>query len=75
MYMEDYIRQLDNILSSTGDQVLTHAGSISHQQAMTKAEKEYRKWQQNTLSPAEKDYLQVLKELRDEAKELKPQSE
>ena len=75
MYMEDYIRQLDNILSSTGEQVLTHAGTISHQQAMTKAEKEYKKWQQNTLSPAEKDYLQALKELRDEAKELKPQSE
>ena len=75
MYMEDYIRQLDNILSSTGEQVLTHAGTISHQQAMTKAENEYKKWQQNTLSPAEKDYLQALKELRDEAKELKPQSE
>ena len=42
---------------------------------MTKAEKEYKKWQQNTLSPAERDYLEALKELRDEAKELKPQSE
>ena len=42
---------------------------------MTKAEKEYKKWQQNTLSPAERDYLEALKELRDEAKELKSKNE
>ena len=39
---------------------------------MTKAEKEYKKWQQNTLSPAEKDYLQALKELRDEPRNSSP---
>ena len=75
MYMEDYIRQLDSILSSTGEQVLTHAGSVSHKQAMTKAEKEYKEWQKNTLSPAERDYLEAVKDLRDEAKELKSKNE
>ena len=43
MYMEDYIKQLDGILSGTGEQLLLDAGSISHQQAIEKAEKEYRK--------------------------------
>ena len=75
MYMEDYIRQLDSILSSTGEQVLTHTGSVSHKQAMTKAEKEYKEWQKNTLSPAERDYLEAVKELRDETKELKSKNE
>src|SRR5574344_399481 len=32
MHMKDYITQLDNILSSTGEQLLDNAGKISHQQ-------------------------------------------
>ena len=34
MYMSDYVEQLDNILRATGEEVLTHAGKISHAQAM-----------------------------------------
>ena len=33
MYMEDYVKQLDSILSSTGEALLSGAGSVSHQQA------------------------------------------
>lgn len=62
-YMSDYIQQLDNILSSAGNELLTDAGSVSHEQAMEKAEEEYRKWQVNTLSPVEKAYLETVKEL------------
>ena len=36
MYMSDYVEQLDNILRATGEEVLTHAGKISHAQAMEK---------------------------------------
>ena len=36
MYMEDYIKQLDMILSSTGEKVLIGAGSISHKKAKNK---------------------------------------
>ena len=68
MYMEDYIKQLDGILSGTGEQLLSDAGSISHQQAMEKAEKEYRKYQVKTLSPVEKAYLDTVKQLEIEAK-------
>ena len=32
--MSDYITQLDNILGSTGEKLLTDAGKISHQKAM-----------------------------------------
>ena len=62
-YMSDYIQQLDNILSSTGNELLPDAGRVSHEQAMEKAEEEYRKWQVNTLSPVEKAYMETVKEL------------
>ena len=34
MYMEDYIKQLDMILSSADGKVLIGAGSVSHNQAI-----------------------------------------
>ena len=69
MYMEDYIKQLDGILSGTGEKILEDAGSISHQQALKKAEQEYRKYQVKTLSPVEQAYLDTLKQLEKEAED------
>ena len=70
MYMEDYVKQLDTILSSSNRQVLQGAGKISHQQAMKKAETEYRKYQLNTLSPVEKAYLESIKSTEKEIKKV-----
>lgn len=39
MYMSDYVKHLDSILSSTGEKVLCDAGSISHKMAVNKAKK------------------------------------
>ena len=61
MHMEDYIRQLDTILSSTGEKLLVGAGTVSHNQAVEKAKDEYRKYQVKTISPVEKEYLKTLK--------------
>ena len=61
MYMADYIRQLDSILSSGGRELLTDAGSVSHAAAIEKAHSEYRKYQQKTLSPVEEAYLKSIK--------------
>ncbi len=63
MYMDDYVHQLDKILSSTGEQLLLDAGKVSHEEAMRKAETEYRKWQVNTISPVEQAYLDNIKTL------------
>ena len=63
MYMEDYINQLDSILSSTGEKILTDAGIISHNQAIEKAKIEYKKYQVKTLSPVEEAYLKTIKEI------------
>lgn len=68
MYMEDYIRHLDAILSSTGEKLLVGAGSVSHKQAMAKATEEYRKYQVKTLSPVEEDYLNTIRALESTAK-------
>lgn len=63
MYMSDYVRQLDNILSSTGEALLNDPGSVSYQQAMEKAEQECRLFQVRELSPMERAYLKTIKAL------------
>jgi len=69
MYMADYVEQLNKILSSTGKGILENAGSVSHKQAVEKAEAEYQKFIQKNLSPVEKEYLEVIKNLEKTAKE------
>ncbi len=68
MYMADYIEHLDRILSANGDPLLHGAGSVSHIQAMEKAETEYRKWEVKTLSPVEEAYLATIKMLNNKGK-------
>jgi hypothetical protein len=68
VYMKDYINQLDAILSTTGEPLLEGAGKVSHDEAMQKATEEYRKWQNNTLSPIEQAYLETIKALNAEGK-------
>lgn len=68
MYMEDYVRQLDNILSANGDELLVGAGTVSYEEAMDKALEEYRKFQVKTLSPVEQAYLESIKLIEKKAK-------
>ncbi len=63
MYMEDYIRELDSILSATGESKLIGAGAISHEEAIQKAKSEYKKYQVKEISPVEKAYLETLKDI------------
>ena len=68
MYMDDYVKQLDGVLSSGNRKLLTGAGSVSHKQALEKAKSEYRKYQEVTLTPVEKAYLESIKEVSKEVK-------
>ena len=61
MYMNDYIHQLDSVLTSGNRPLLEGPGSVSHAQALEKATIEYRKYQSNTLSPVEEAYLETVK--------------
>ncbi len=71
MYMKDYIYQLDAILSSTGEKLLDGAGKVSHQQAMDKAQAEYKKFQAKTLTEVEKSYLETIQSIEAKAKKGK----
>lgn len=68
MRMSDYIEHLDRVLSSTGEKLLEGAGTVSHNQAMAKAEQEYRKYQAETLSPVEEAYLETIRKTEKLAK-------
>lgn len=68
MYMSDYVEHLDNILKVTGEKVLEGVGSVSHAQAIEKANKEYQKYQVQNLSPVEEEYLLVIKDIEKQAK-------
>lgn len=60
MYMQDWITRLDDFLHMVGNEVLQHAGAVSHNQAVKKAELEYAKYKEkskNQLSKVEKDFV------------------
>lgn len=68
MYMDDYVKQLDTVLSSGNRKLLDGAGSVSHKQAIDKAKSEYRKYQEITLTPVEQAYLDSIKAVSKEVK-------
>lgn len=57
MTMKDWAKHLDGILTSTGEKLLEGNGTVSHKQAMEKAEIEYKKYKAKTLSDVENDFL------------------
>ncbi len=68
MTMQDWSKHLDGILTSTGEQLLVGNGTISHLQAMEKAETEYKKYKTKTISDVERDYLDTIEELNNFSK-------
>ena len=71
MYMSDWLKQLDNFLTLTNKDILQHAGTVSHQQAIEKAHREYARYKakiNNRVSQVENDFI---KQLADKTKELK----
>jgi hypothetical protein len=72
MKMADYIRELDNILQSTGRKLLSDAGKISHEKAAEKAALEYRRYKAKNLSEVEKAYLDAIKTVQKKVEEKIP---
>ncbi len=72
MYMKDWIEQLDTFLKMTRKDILNHAGTISHQQALDKAHAEYQRYMElrkNEISVAEKHFLKQLNETEKKLKD------
>ena len=61
MNMRDWMIQLDKLIELFDKKLLPDAGMVSHDEAMKKAEIEYRKYQEKTLSSVEKDFLDSIK--------------
>ena len=67
MYMKDWVARLDDFLKMTGREILTHAGTVGHQEALEKARQEYDKYQQGILnepSPVERHFIQAVEEVK-----------
>ena len=71
MTMKDWIEHVDRILAATGENLLDGNGEISHKQMTNKVEKEYKKYQANTLSKVERDYLKEIKNIETKVKNSK----
>ena len=72
MYMSDWIERLDDFLKMTGSKTLYHADTVSHQQAVEKAAREYEKYKEshkNDLSEAERHFVRQIEQT---AKKLEP---
>ena len=67
MYMSDWIRRLDAIIRLNGRELLTHAGTITHQMALEKAALEYDKFRE---SQRRIQYEESLKELEEDIQKL-----
>ena len=66
MYMRDWISKLDDFLRLGEREILTHAGTISHEEALRKAELEFEKLRVLQLaqpSQVEKDFDEAVKKL------------
>lgn len=68
MTMKDWAEHLDRILTMSGEKLLQDNGKISHKEAINKAETEYKKYQQKTLSEVEKNFLDTLKLIENKSK-------
>ncbi len=63
MTMADWIAALDNQIIALRREVLQGVGSISHKQAIEKAEKEFEIYRKREMRQLESDFDRVIKEL------------
>lgn len=66
MYMKDWIARLDDFLKMTGKEILNHAGTISHEQAIEKARIEFEKHKEklkDEISQVEEDFIKQITEV------------
>ncbi|KHE92039.1 MAG: virulence RhuM family protein [Candidatus Scalindua rubra] len=63
MYMNDWITKLDAFLQFNEEAILKHQGKVSHQIALTLAEKEFEKFRTAQNKVVESDFDKVVKKL------------
>ncbi len=66
-YMKDWLAHLDRLIVAMEAKTLAGAGTVSHEQAMAKAEEEFKKYRallDAAPSDVEKEYLETLKRIQ-----------
>ena len=71
MRMSDYIKMLDLVLTSGNRKLLADSGKVSHEEAIEKARKEYKKYQTKLITPIEQEYFNTIKKINDDLKNNK----
>jgi hypothetical protein len=74
MYMKDWIERLDDFIKMTNNTILQNSGTISHQQALKKANAEYEKYKEQTkneLSEGEKRFIKQIESTTEKLKKKK----
>lgn len=68
MYMKDWVERLKQVLSMNRQNILEHAGTISHDLALQKASEEYDKYK---TTQKQIEHIESIKELEQDMKKLK----
>ncbi|HUD01690.1 MAG TPA: virulence RhuM family protein [Rhabdochlamydiaceae bacterium] len=77
MHMKDWINKLDDFLRTASRDILSHAGKISHEEALDRARAEYAKYQQQMVdatSLVEQHFLEAIKEVEKAALSNSPEN-
>ncbi|HUT03372.1 MAG TPA: virulence RhuM family protein [bacterium] len=67
MYMSGWIAKLDDFMRISERDILMHAGTVSHDEALGKARKEYEAYRKRMLeepSAVERDFVEVVNEVK-----------
>ena len=75
MYMSDWIKKLDAFLNINDRDILTHAGKISHDMALQRAEREYEQFHLRRIEEqtrVDSDFDRLTKQLTDGKRGKKP---
>lgn len=73
MYMKDWITKLDSFLRLSERDVLTHAGKVSHDEAMKKVELEYERFrskQDELPQSVDRDFERAVDEIKQISSEI-----
>ena len=71
MTMRDWIAKLDDFMRISERGILTHAGSVSHEVALVKAEAEFEKFRRiedAKPSPVEQHFIEAIEQVKQLAK-------
>jgi hypothetical protein len=71
MYMKDWVQRLDSFLTITGKEILTNAGTISHEIAIKKAHQEYDLYKDRIKNEVTNVELDFLKQIENTTKKIK----